>query len=153
MKLPELNFPEYEFRIKIDGNQQQIFDEVRKKYVALTPEEWVRQHLVKFLIEEKRFPRSLMHIEAEISVYQASRRCDVLVYNRAQQPVLIAECKAPEVAITSDTFIQAATYNSVVKAPYLLITNGFDHFCCKVSADGETTFLTELPLFEEIDNE
>jgi hypothetical protein len=75
------------------------------------------------------------------------------VYNREQQPVLIAECKAPNVAITKDTFMQAATYNSVVHAPYLLITNGFDHFCCKVKADGDTVFLTELPSYKELENE
>lgn len=148
--MPILNFPQYDFRVQTISDKPQIFDELRKKYVALTPEEWVRQHLVQFLIRERDFPRGLMQIEATLKVYTASRRCDVVAFNREMQPKLIAECKAPDVPINEETFVQIATYNSVLHAPYLLVSNGMDHFCCQLFDDGNLQFLNDLPNYTEL---
>ena len=148
--MPILNFPQYDFRVQTISDKPQIFDELRKKYVALTPEEWVRQHLVQFLILERGFPRGLMQIEATLKVYTASRRCDVVAFDREMQPKLIAECKAPDVPINEETFVQIATYNSVLHAPYLLVSNGMDHFCCQLFDDGNLQFLNDLPNYTEL---
>jgi hypothetical protein len=149
--MQELNLPKYEYRLQRDGGQIRIFDPLRKKYVALTPEEWVRQHFVNFLISEKNVPSGLVILEKKIIMNTMTRRPDILVYNKMGEPVLIVECKAPEVAITQDTFDQIARYNSVIRAPYLVVTNGLQHYCCKMDhGNGGYRFLEDIPDYMEI---
>jgi hypothetical protein len=148
MNLPALNFPRYDFRIRVSGQKSQIFDRIRKKFVELTPEEWVRQHLVRFLAEEKKFPPSLMAVEKEIRFGKLSRRPDVVVYGKDHVPLLVAECKAPAVPVTQEVFDQAARYNLVLGAGYFILTNGLSHFYCKPDqAENRYVFLKEIPQF------
>ena len=147
--MQELNLPSYDFRLKKDDGQVRIFDEIRKKYVALTPEEWVRQHFIMFLIHEKKVPAGLMILEKQITMNTMLRRPDILIHNRQGAPVMIVECKAPEVDITQDTFDQIARYNSVLKVPYLLVTNGLRHYCCRMDyQEGTYKFLKDIPDYD-----
>jgi hypothetical protein len=143
---PPLNFPAFEFRMREERGKPQVFDVLRKKFVALTPEEWVRQHTVHFLIS-LGYPATLMAIETGVKFNQLSKRTDLLVYSHAAQPFLLVECKAPSVAISDATLRQAGVYNSVLKAHYLLITNGITHFCLKQNADGSYETRTQIPAF------
>lgn len=144
----QLNFPSYRFKVKTENKKTQIFDVVRKKYVALTPEEWVRQHLIAFLIAEKQFPASLIAVEISLNRGNKKQRGDIVVYTNDGKPKLIAECKAPDVKITQDTFYQIARYNAPIKMNYLVVSNGLQHFCCKMDYEnGEHKFLREIPLY------
>lgn len=144
----KLNLPPYDFKIKAFNKKTQIFDAVRKKYVSLTPEEWVRQHFVRFLIENKGVPASLIAIEKGLSYNKLKKRSDVLVYDRNGLPYLLVECKAPEVKISQDTFHQAAIYNRSLKVKYLVVTNGMNHFCCEMDyVNMNYSFLEEIPSF------
>jgi hypothetical protein len=146
-----LNFPQYTFRIQDENGKKLIFDSLRKKWVALAPEEWVRQHLVQYLISEKGFPSGLITVEQSLKYNGLTWRTDVLVYSKNRTPLLLAECKAPEVEITQETFNQAGRYNIVHKVPYLLISNGLSHYCCFVDmANGKTQFLNEIPRYENL---
>lgn len=128
MELSVLNFPEkYNFQVKENNSLQYIFDEVRKKWLILTPEEWVRQHFLKYLQEEKKIPKSALLIEKKMELNHQVKRMDILVMKKLE-PYLLVECKASEVLITQEVFEQAARYNSEIKAPYLLLTNGLNHF-------------------------
>jgi Type I restriction enzyme R protein N terminus (HSDR_N) len=150
--LAKLNFPDYNFKIIIpdkDGQSSKVFDIVRGKYISLTPEEWVRQHLVHFLVFEKAVPKSLVGIEKKILVNRLPRRTDLVVYSRNAEPLLIAECKAPSVKITQDTFDQAARYNLSVNAKYFVLTNGLEIFCCTIDHEKKAYhFLEEIPSFQ-----
>ncbi len=149
--MQELNLPSYEFRLKKDDGQVRIFDEVRKKYVALTPEEWVRQHFIMYLIKQKQVPAGLIILEKQLIMNKMSRRPDILIHNRQGEAVMIVECKAPEVNITQDTFDQVARYNSVLSVQYLVVTNGLQHFCCQMDYKGNTyRFLEEIPGYNEM---
>ncbi len=149
--MQELNLPSYKFRLKKDDGQIRIFDEVRKKYVVLTPEEWVRQHFLTFLIDQKRVPAGLIILEKKIIMNTMTRRPDILVHDKQGVPVMIVECKAPEVKISQDTFDQVARYNSVLKVPYLVVTNGLQHFCCKMDYDNDSyNFLKDIPDYGEL---
>lgn len=148
MDLPVLNYPAYDFSMRCIRNRKDIYDPLRKKYVALTPEEWVRQHTVRFLTGDRGYPAGLTHIEATLKIYSATRRCDILVYTPQMTPLLVAECKAPEVTIAAETFDQIATYNSVIGAPLLLVTNGIDHFCCRMAPGQAPAFLKDIPHYE-----
>ena len=119
-----LNLPAYQYKIKTDGQRKQIFDRIRKKYVALTPEEWVRQHFINFLIEQKKYPESLMMVEMKLKYNRQQKRGDIVIYNNLGKPCVIVECKSPEIKITQDVFDQAARYNMTLKVEYLLVTNG-----------------------------
>lgn len=146
-----LNLPVYPLRIKEEAGQRFIFDEVRKKFLVLTPEEWVRQHVVQYLIRDKQFPRSLIQIEGGLKYNGMQKRSDILTFNTEGEKVLLVECKAPSVKITQDTFDQIARYNFVHRVPWLLVSNGLTHFCCKMDWEHETySFLHELPLFSEL---
>lgn len=128
-----------------------IFDEVRKKYVALTPEEWVRQHFIMYLINQKQVPAGLIILEKKLIMNKMSRRPDILIHNRQGEAVMIVECKAPEVNITQDTFDQVARYNSVLSVQYLVVTNGLQHFCCQMDYKGNTyRFLEDIPEYNEM---
>lgn len=144
-----LNLPVYQFKTKQEGERTYIFDAIRKKYLVLTPEEWVRQNFIQYLINEKQFPASLIAIEAGLKYNQLQKRLDVLVYNRQGAPHLIIECKAPEVKITQDVFDQVARYNFVFKAKYLVVTNGLQHFCCEMNYDENSfRYIEQIPVFE-----
>jgi hypothetical protein len=149
--MDKLNFPEYQFRTRYEGQTLQIWDEIRKKYVALTPEEWVRQNLLKYLLNEKGIPSSLMRVEAGITLNRMPRRADVIVYENSGKPLLIAECKAPSVKISQETFDQIARYNIPLKVKYLLVTNGTDHYFCRINAnDNSYEFLKEIPGYDKL---
>lgn len=124
---------------------------VRKKFVSLTPEEWVRQHLLQFLVEEKKYPASLLSVEKELSVAGIKKRTDVLVYSRSAEPVLIAECKSPDVALNQSVFDQAARYNIPLGVSWLLLTNGLIHYCCRInSSEKKYELMSEIPEYEKL---
>jgi len=146
IKMEKLNLPTYQFRIKSNENKTLIFDKLRKKYLVLTPEEWVRQHFVYFLIEEKKYPTSLIALEKQLTINNRKKRTDILVFDKNGAHDIIVECKAPSIKISQDTFDQIAKYNLKLKANYLIVTNGLQHFYCKMDFKNETyIFLKEIP--------
>lgn len=146
-----LNLPTYFFRLKDNGGKRYIFDEIRRRFVLLTPEEWVRQHMVNYLIREKNFPRLLISVEKGFSQYRNRRRYDLLVYSRAGVPIMIVECKAPGMEINQHVFDQAGRYNNLHKAPYMLISNGMKHYCCRIDLETRSyTFLPDIPDYNEL---
>ena len=146
-----LNLPTYLFNIKSEGGRKFILDVIRRKYVALTPEEWVRQNFIRYLSEEKNYPLPLIAIEAAFPLFKTNKRCDILIHNRLGKPVAMVECKAPEVKISKEVFEQIIRYNLKYKLDYLLVTNGLQHFCCKLNHHVNTTeFLKEIPDFESV---
>ncbi len=146
-----LNLPTYSFRIKDEQEKQLIFDDIRKKFLVLTPEEWVRQNFIRFLIETKGFSASLMAIETGLKINKNQFRADLLIYNREGKPLLVVEFKAPHVKISQDTFDQIARYNMEFKVPYLIVSNGLNHFCCQVDFESESySYLKDIPEFSEI---
>ncbi len=146
--MQKLNFPEYSFRFKNSENKVLIFDEIRKKFVALTPEEWVRQHVVKFLLDEKKYPKSYINVEKNIKINGLTKRYDIVVFNPDGSIFLLVECKAPEVSITQNVFNQIARYNLKLNAQYLMLTNGLNNYFCQMDFENEKyIFLKELPLF------
>lgn len=148
-EMKTLNLPPYQFKLKQQGLRTQIFDSIRKKYVVLTPEEWVRQNFLQFLIQEKNYPASLIAVEAGLKYNQLQKRMDVLVYDKQGTPHLMVECKAPEVKINQDVFDQIARYNMVFKVKYLVVTNGMHHFCCLMDyTNNAYQYLEQIPVFE-----
>lgn len=149
--MEELNFPKYKFNINKGPKGWLIFDKVRRKNIVLTPEEWVRQHLVEFLISEKYVPPTLMRMEMPLTVHQLSRRPDLVVYNSFGEPVIIAECKAPNIKISQNVFEQIAQYNLKLKVPYLMVTNGLTHYYCFADFNTKSIkFIPELPSYHEL---
>jgi hypothetical protein len=147
--MEKLNFPEYEFKIKPDSKGTQIFDIVRKKYVLLTPEEWVRQHAILFLHFERDYPLSLMKVEKEISVNQLLKRFDLLCYDNKGKPLLLCEFKRAELPINESTFEQIARYNLSIQAPLVYVSNGLKHFIAEVNfSDKSHVFLKEIPNYD-----
>ena len=143
-----LNLPVYEFRFKEAALKTLIFDDIRKKYIVLTSEEWVRQNFIRFLINEKRFPVSLIAIEKKVTYNTLTKRYDVLIYNNAV-PVVLVECKAPDVKLTQTALDQIARYNFDLKVKYLIVTNGLQHIYCKMDySNGTYHFIPELPEFQ-----
>ena len=141
-----LNFPSYKFRIKNSENNTHIFDVIRKKFVVLQPEEWVRQHCVQYLIQEKKYPISLINVEKVVLINGLRKRYDIVIFNPDGSLALIVECKAPEVKISQSVFDQIARYNRILKAPYLMVTNGINHYFCTMNHDLESyDFLESLP--------
>lgn len=146
-----LNFPAYQFETRPAGERVLILDELRKKWLQLTPEEWVRQHVVRYLIEEKGTPAGLIGIEKGFQFQKMQRRADIIVHNRSGQPVMMVECKAPTVKLDQDVFDQIARYNMVIRAQYLYVTNGLQHYCYKIdSKSNRYGFVKELPAFEDL---
>ena len=138
-------------KISSVNGERRIFDPIRKKYVALTPEELVRQGFIHFLTSEKGFPAGLLMVEYALKVNGLTRRCDIVACNRAGAPLLLVECKAPSVKLDNETFAQAARYNLTLRVPYLAITNGDDSYCCTVDfKTGKVLFLRELPRYGEM---
>ena len=149
--MQQLNFPSYTFRFKNSENKVSIFDEIRKKFIILTPEEWVRQHVVQFLIMEKKYPKSLINVEKVLKVNGLRKRYDIVVYNPDGTIYILVECKAPEVKISQATFDQIARYNMTMKAQYLTVTNGLSHYFCQMDFENEKyEFLRELPNYNSV---
>ncbi len=149
--LIKLNLPDYSFRTRQDAGKTYIFDAVRKKYLLLTPEEWVRQNFIRYLIEIKGFPSSLMVIERGLKVNGNPFRADLLVCDKKGEPLLVVEFKAPHVPVTQAVFDQIARYNMRFRVPYLIVSNGLQHYCCKIDFHAESYgFLREIPGFKEI---
>ena len=145
----EINLPPYEIKWREQNGHRQIFDFLRRKYVALTPEEWVRQHFEHFLIEQKGYPKGLLANEVELRVGEKKLRCDSLLYDKAMQPQMIIEYKAPEVEITQQVFDQISVYNRLLHVDYLVISNGLQHFCCRMDYEKHSwEFLPEIPSYD-----
>jgi len=149
--MQKLNLPSYPFRIKKENGKDVIFDELRKKYVRLTPEEWVRQNFIRFLINEKKYPVSLMAVEAAVNVNKNMLRADLVIFGKNGQPVMAVEFKAPSVKISQDTFNQIVRYNMNLRVNYLIVSNGLSHFCCKIDYPANSyQFLQEIPDFSVV---
>ncbi|WP_395076550.1 type I restriction enzyme HsdR N-terminal domain-containing protein [Flavobacterium sp.] len=147
--MQQLNFPNFVFRFKNSENKVAIFDEIRKKFMILTPEEWVRQNVVRFLLEEKKYPKSLINVEKALKINGLTKRYDVVVFNNDGSILVLIECKAPEIKISQTTFDQIARYNLTLKAEYLMVTNGLKHYFCKMDFENEKyQFLENFPEFQ-----
>jgi len=147
--MQQLNFPSFSFRFKNSENKVSIFDAIRKKFIILTPEEWVRQHVVQYLMTEKNYPQSLLNVEKVLQVNGLRKRYDIVVYNSDGTIHILIECKAPEVTISQNTFDQIAQYNMTLQSNYLMVTNGLNHYFCQMDNENEKyQFLTELPNYQ-----
>jgi len=147
--LVPLNLPEPDLKLAREGTKLMVWDNIRKKYLKLTPEEWVRQHLVHYLIKERNFPSSNIALEGGFELNKKSQRTDILVYKNAE-PWLLVECKSPQVNITQNTFDQASRYNLHYKTPYLIISNGLKHFVAQVNhSEKKYEFLDDLPDYHQ----
>ena len=147
--MQKLNFPDYSFRFKNSENKVSIFDEIRKKFIILTPEEWVRQHTIQFLLQQKKYPKSYINAEKTITINGTTKRYDLVVFKPNGELFLLVECKAPEVTISQQTFDQIARYNLKLNADYLMVTNGLNHYFCEMNLEEEKyIFLKELPEFQ-----
>jgi hypothetical protein len=141
-----LNFPPYSFRLKNSENNTHIFDVIRKKFFVLQPEEWVRQHCIQYLLQEKNYPISLINVEKVVLINGLKKRYDIVVFSPDGSITLVVECKAPKVNISQSSFDQIARYNLTLKAPYLMVTNGLNHYFCTMNHDlGNYEFLETLP--------
>ena len=149
----QLNLPEYEIKVSERGGKRLIFDFLRRKYVALTPEEWVRQHFTHYLVAHKGYPKGLLVNETQLRIGDKSLRCDTVLYNQTMQPRMIIEYKAPTIQIQQKTFDQIAAYNLLLHADYLVISNGMQHYCCQMDYEQRSyRFLTDIPDYELIAN-
>jgi hypothetical protein len=149
--MQKLDFPTYAFRFKNSENKVAIFDEIRKKFVILTPEEWVRQHVVQYFLLEKKYPKSLINVEKILKINGLTKRYDVVVFNSDGSIFILVECKAPEIKISQNTFDQIARYNLTLKAQYLMLTNGQNHYFCQMDFENEKyIFQKELPKLDEL---
>lgn len=146
--LPQLNLPPLSGKVKEVDGKPYIFDPIRKKFILLTPEEWVRQHFIHLLIDRYHYPRSLFAVETGIYYNSMRKRSDIMVLKPDGQPFLLVECKAPAIPIKRAVFDQIGRYNFTLRPDYLAVTNGMDHFCFRVTAGGQTEFLADLPVYE-----
>ena len=147
--MQKLNFPTYNFRFKNSENKVAIFDEIRKKFIILSPEEWVRQHVVHYFILEKNYPKSLINVEKLLKINGLTKRYDVVVFNPDGSIFILVECKAPEIKIAQNTFDQIARYNLTMKAEFLMVTNGQNHYFCQMDFENKKyLFLSELPQYK-----
>jgi Type I restriction enzyme R protein N terminus (HSDR_N) len=153
-KLKELNLPPYSFKITGEAGSEMIFDPIRRKYVRLTPEEWVRQNFAKYLIGEGHYPPGLIGIEVMFSMNRLKKRIDILIHDRSGLPILIVECKAPDIQLNDKVFDQIVTYNMEYKVPYIIVTNGMDHYVCKIDHENKKyDFLLVIPQYEDLINQ
>ncbi|HEY5570336.1 MAG TPA: type I restriction enzyme HsdR N-terminal domain-containing protein [Bacteroidales bacterium] len=147
----QLNLPLYPVKIIQSNGKQLIFDSIRKKHVVLTPEEWVRQQFIQFLIHEKGYSSSLLSNEVSIELNGTKRRCDTVLYSNTLKPLLIVEYKSPNVEISQQVFDQIVRYNCVLKVPYIIVTNGLRHFCCHMNYETLcTSFLIDIPDYKSL---
>ncbi len=148
MTMTALNLPDHGVEIRHEPEGDRVFDPVRRRWVALTPEEWVRQHVLNYLVHELECPPSLIAVERSLEVNGLVKRADAVVYDRRGTPALLVECKAPSIKMDQRVFEQAARYNTVFKVPYLLVTNGLGHFCCRIGLpEGSIEFLPAVPSY------
>ena len=146
--MKNLHLPAYNYKLKSSENKTYIFDVIRKKYVALTPEEWVRQHVVHYLINEKGYPKSLINVEKQLLVNNLKKRTDIVVFTNTGIPLIIVECKAPSVKITQKTFDQIVRYNLKLNAKYLMLSNGLEHYFAALDVKNEAfIFLKDIPKY------
>ena len=146
-----LNLPAFDVKLKKDKGTVYIWDRLRRKYIVVTPEEWVRQHFVNYLIIDRGFPAALMGNERQVILNNQRKRCDTVIYNNTLQPVMIVEYKSPEVKITQDVFDQIARYNIVLKVAYLVVSNGLQHYCCKMDYETQSyKYLPEIPVYSSL---
>jgi hypothetical protein len=148
--MTELSLPPYPFKLKTVNQQTQIFDEVRKRWYICTPEEWVRQHVVMFLNLHFSYPLGLFALEKSLQFKGMKRRTDILMYNAKGEAKLLVECKAPEIALNQDVLDQAARYNMTLGVPFILITNGLQHYCLSVNKENKVKYLDAIPHFSEL---
>lgn len=148
-RFPPLQLPPHPLRIEVRDGQPMVFCQVRKKWAVLTPEEWVRQHLTAYLHHDLGYPLTLMKMERQVKGSMRIQRADLSVHDRNGLPLMVVECKAPDEPLNSETLFQAGRYNHHIKAPYLLISNGMAHFCCRI-AEGEAEFLQSIPDYNSL---
>jgi hypothetical protein len=147
----QLNLPGFEYRTKIVAEQLHIFDPARRRYVALTPEEWVRQHFIHYLHVHKKVPLSHIAVEKSLIVNHLAKRADIIVFKGGSKPHVAVECKAPTVDISEETFYQVLRYNMTLKVEYLVVTNGLRHVYCKVDyQNNKADFIEELPDYDQL---
>lgn len=147
--MEKLNLPSYPIKLKEEKGKQYIFDSIRKKYLMLTPEEWVRQNFIQFLIQEKKYPEGLISIEKGLKLNELQKRVDALVYKNSD-PLVLIEFKAPKVKISQEVFEQIGRYNSIFKVPYLIVSNGLEHYCAKINFKANSfEFLKDIPNYKE----
>lgn len=152
--MQSLNLPGFIPKITEKDGKRTIFDPVRHRYVALTPEEWIRQHFVHYLIEAKGYPKELVANEVQVKLNGTSKRCDTVVYNRFLEPLAIVEYKASHIGITRAVFDQIARYNMVLRVRYLIVTNGVNHYACRIDYENRSyAFLENIPSYEELQGE
>lgn len=146
----KLNLPEFKLTLRKEGGKVLIFDVIRKKYIILTPEEWVRQHFIHYLIDHFKYPKSLFRVESSLTYNKLQKRSDILIHNRLGKPWMLIECKAPEIRLTQKAFNQVAVYNMTIGAQYVAVTNGMVQYCFKANgkAGSEVKFLETFPDFE-----
>lgn len=144
--MTELNLPPFRYQLQQQAGRTTIFDTIRKKYVVLTPEEWVRQHFINYLIHHLRYPKALVSVESGLRYNHTLRRSDIVVYTREGTPFMVIECKAPSVVLSAAVFEQIAVYNQSLQAHYMTVTNGQDHYCCRMDYKaGSYAFTDSLP--------
>ena len=147
----ELNLPPFAINIKKIDGKLSVFDRLRRKFVALTPEEWVRQHFINYLVEEKAYPESLIANEIQINLNNQKKRCDSVVYSREPSPLVIIEYKSPDVNINQDVFDQIVRYNIVLRVQYLIVSNGLSHYCCRIDYENQSfEYLPNIPDYNEL---
>lgn len=148
--MQKLNFPQFEYRFKSTENKVSIFDVIRKKFIVLQPEEWVRQHCVHYLINEKNYPKSLINVEKELNINGLKKRYDIVIFNSDGSILLIVECKSYDITINQDTFDQIARYNLALNAEFLMVTNGLNHYYCQMDTKAERyQFLRDIPNYKK----
>ncbi len=149
--MESLNLPSFEHRLIQREGRTMIFDVFRKMYVVLSPEEWVRQHFLMWLVNQQGYPAGLIAVEKPLKYNQLQKRADAVVYNKNGHPLMLIECKAPGIKISQKTFEQAATYNFIFQTKFLVLTNGLEHYCCKIDLQNkEVKFLESVPPFSDI---
>lgn len=147
--LAALNLPRFSFNIKMENDKHVIFDNLRKRFVPLTPEEWVRQHFVQFMIDNLGYPAGKTGNEISLRINRQTKRCDTVVYNNYSQPLVIVEYKAPSVEIDQRVFDQIFVYNTKLNVPFLFVSNGLNHYACYIK-NGKPLFMKDIPLYKEI---
>jgi hypothetical protein len=147
----DLNLPFYEFKIKEEDRRFFIYDEIRKNYFLLTPEEWVRQNFIKFLINELGYPKLRIAVEMTLGIGSDKKRCDAVVFDKQLKPQVIVECKKPDIKISQKTFDQIGRYNIYLKVKYLIVTNGLDHYFCEIDFKRASfSFKKEMPEYKSL---
>jgi hypothetical protein len=144
----KLNLPPFDFDLRKEGAKVLIFDSLRKRHVTLTPEEWVRQHFIRYLIHHLNYPRALIKVEGGLTFNTLQKRSDIVVFDRTGSPWMVIECKSPDLQLSDRTVMQASVYNHTLKAKYLVVTNGMTHICCEINWESrDTVVMAEMPDF------